>query len=172
MIKEILVPKDRMRVFISVKKRLQDRLSIDISVESNVVSMNGESLSIMEAETVVKAIARGFSPAKAFELLNEENTLIILDLPSERNKLIKTKSRLIGTDGKCRKNMEQMTGTFVSVYGKTVSIIGEYDSAEKCRRAMQMLIKGSPHKNVYKFLESLDNEGSWWQSQQKNSQQK
>jgi ribosomal RNA assembly protein len=38
------------------------------------------------------------------------------------------------------------------VYGHTVSIIGTIEEAEVAREAIQMLVRGSMHSNVYRFL--------------------
>jgi len=46
-----------------------------------------------------------------------------------------------------------MTGTYVSVYGKTVSIIGEIEHLQIAKEAVEMILKGSRHKTVYSFLE-------------------
>jgi len=156
MIKEILVPKARIKVIMSVKTRTERETSTKLNLNSNCFTIEGEAVDVMDSENIIKSIARGFSPLKAFELLDENKCLIIIDLPTDKKKLIRIKSRLIGTRGKCRKNLERLTGTYISVYGKTVSIIGDFDSAEICEKAINMLIKGTPHKLVYKSLEEKE----------------
>ena len=49
--------------------------------------------------------------------------------------------------------IEELTETNISVYGKTVGIIAEVDSLMIARRAIEMLVEGSAHRNVYKWLE-------------------
>jgi len=63
------------------------------------------------------------------------------------------KSRLIGTEGKTRKMIENCSGCSVSVYGKTVSIIGRYNQISMAREAINMILRGSKHSNVYRFLQ-------------------
>ncbi len=46
-----------------------------------------------------------------------------------------------------------MTDADVSVYGHTVSIIGNFDQTDVAREAILMLIKGSQHSTVYRFLQ-------------------
>ena len=48
-----------------------------------------------------------------------------------------------------------MTGANVSVYGRTVSLLGEYEEVAEAKRAVEMLLEGSMHATVYKFLENL-----------------
>ena len=49
--------------------------------------------------------------------------------------------------------MEELTNTSISVYGDTVSVIGDYVSVEYAREAINMLINGSRQRTVYTYLE-------------------
>jgi len=64
------------------------------------------------------------------------------------------KGRVIGADGKTRRIIEDMTETYVTVYGKTIGIIGETSNVSLARRAIESLLRGSPHSSVYKWLEN------------------
>ena len=57
-----------------------------------------------------------------------------------------------------RKAIERFAESFISVYGKTVSIIAEYENLQIARKAISMLINGMPHHVVLKFLENKYNE--------------
>ena len=63
------------------------------------------------------------------------------------------KSRLIGTQGKAWKTLERLTNCDLSIYGKTVSIIGHIDTVLWAKKAVEDIIKGAPHGNIYKFLQ-------------------
>ncbi len=60
--------------------------------------------------------------------------------------------RIIGREGKTRRLIEELTDTYVSVYGHTVSIIGTIEEAEIARQAVEMFIRGRLHSSVYRFL--------------------
>jgi ribosomal RNA assembly protein len=101
----------------------------------------------------VKAIGRGFSPERAFRLLNEDEQMEIIELKGFTDKKMRViKSRLIGTKGKTRKEIEKWSGCSVSIYGKTVSLIGNYKQIEVAREAVNMIIRGVKHSKVYGFL--------------------
>ena len=155
MIKTVNIPKERIAVLIGEKgnsKRSIEKLThTKISIEDEI-SIKGESLDILTAENIVKAIGRGFSPENALKLADEEVALDIIQLP--KTGLERHRSRIIGANGKSRKNLEILTNTNISVYGKTVSIIGTYENAAFAHEAVEKLIKGFSHKNVYTFLES------------------
>ena len=70
-----------------------------------------------------------------------------------KDKLRRIKSRLIGTRGKCRKFIENMCEVHISIYGKTVGIIGKIENVQIARLAVQDILAGAPHGPVYKTLE-------------------
>ena len=55
-------------------------------------------------------------------------------------------------EGKTRRLLEELTDTYVSVYGHTISIIGAIEEAEIARQAIEMFIRGRLHTSVYRFL--------------------
>jgi len=125
-----------------------------LSFQENSVIIEGEGIDLFQAKNIVKAIGRGFSPERAFRLLNEEESLEIIELSRFSDKKIKViKSRLIGTKGKTRRAIEEFSGCSVSVYGKTVCIIGKYDQMNIAREAIKMIIRGAKHSKVYNFLQ-------------------
>ena len=62
------------------------------------------------------------------------------------------RGRIIGRDGKTRRIIEELTETYISVYGHTVGIIGDFEKAQIAREAIDMLIKGAMHGTVYRYL--------------------
>jgi ribosomal RNA assembly protein len=151
----LLVPKDRINVIKDEKvvKKLEDSIKIKLSFDENSVIIEGEGLDLFQAKYIIKAIGRGFSPGKAFRLLNEEESLEVIELTEFNDKKLKIiKARLIGTNGKTWKMIENFSGCSVSVYGKTVSMIGKYEQMNIAREAVKMIIRGSKHSKVYSFL--------------------
>jgi ribosomal RNA assembly protein len=70
-----------------------------------------------------------------------------------KNDMMRMKGRIIGKDGRTREIMERLSGSRVSVYGKTVALLGHPEQIRVARAAIEMLIDGAPHGNVYSFLE-------------------
>jgi len=155
MIKSVRIPQERVAVLIGrgggAKRYVESMTRTKLTVDEDV-TISGDAIDVMTAENVVRAIGRGFSPHNATELCEESNTMEIIELPKDERQRKRIASRIIGAHGKSRKNMEMLTRTRISVYGKTVAIIGSYERAERARRAAEMLIKGYSHKAVYKFL--------------------
>jgi ribosomal RNA assembly protein len=151
----LLVPKERIKVIMDrpTREKIEKEYGVKFSFEDNLVKIDGEGLNLFQAKTVTKAIARGFSPRKAFRLFDEEEFLEIIEFPGKDNKVKLTRSRMIGTKGKTRKMIERFSGCSVSVYGKTVSLIGKYEQLVIAREAVSMIIRGSKHSKVYGFLQ-------------------
>jgi ribosomal RNA assembly protein len=154
-IKKIKIPEERKAVLIGkmgrIKKQIQGLTNTCIEINDEITA-SGEPIDLMILENIVKAIGRGFSPKNAFELLDEEYVLRIIDLPKGEKQIKRTKSRIIGTSGRCRDRIEKMTRSHICIYGKTVSIIGKSDDVNLAEDAIEKLISGATHKNVYAFL--------------------
>ncbi len=162
------IPLDRIGVLIGhdgrVKEEIMRRTNTRITIDSNTgtviiepASPSTTALQLMKARDIVRAIAYGFSPERAFRLLDEDQVLIIIDLRQyvgdKPNHLQRIKGRIIGEEGKARKNIEEVTGTYISIYRDYVAIIGDYESANIAREAIEKLIEGRQHSTVYRFLE-------------------
>jgi ribosomal RNA assembly protein len=66
------------------------------------------------------------------------------------------KGRIIGEGGRARRNMENLSGTHISVYGKTVSIIGDSSKLRLAVDAISSISNGSMHGAVYTKLEAAN----------------
>lgn len=155
-IETLLVPNDRIRVVMERKTKdtIEKELNVKISFNENLVNIEGEGIELFRAKDVIKAIGRGFSPPKAFRLFDEDENLEVVEMTGvKENKMKIIRSRLIGTKGKTRRLIERFSGCSISVYGKTISIIGKYEQISIAREAVNMIIRGSKHSKVYGFLQ-------------------
>ncbi len=157
------IPKERIAVLIGVKGKVKNQLEdfaktkIDIdSKEGDVVISGKDSVKLYTLKEVVYAIGRGFNPEIAQLLFKQDYALEIinmLDYAHNKNDLPRVKGRAIGSEGKSRKTIEDLTECFISVYGKTIAIVGDMVNVTNAKRACEMLLEGSPHSNVYRWLE-------------------
>jgi ribosomal RNA assembly protein len=160
---ELKITKDRIAVLIGTKgqtKRDLEKITgckIDIdSEEGDVVLLGKDAIELFALREVIKAIARGFNPDIAKQLLKQDYSLEVIPLNEysrEKSHQLRLKGRVIGMDGKSRNTLEELTECYISVYGKTVAIIGAIEMTGLCKRAVESLLSGSPHANVYKWLE-------------------
>lgn len=161
---ELKVPKNRVAVIIgkegAVKKELEEATSTKLNIDSKEgdVFVSGEdALGLYTAREIIRAIGRGFNPEIAKLLLKPDYIFEVVDLREftgkSINAMLRLKGRVIGKEGKSRRLIEELTECNISVFGKTISIIGTPDSAASARHAVESLLKGSTHANVYKWLE-------------------
>jgi len=164
MIQEMKVAQNRVGVLIGkggqVKKELEEKTGTKISIDSQegMVKVEGESaVPFLRAVEVINAINRGFSPERAFSLLEDEDLLLdVIDLSMVADtprQLDRIRGRIIGRDGRAREQIEHMTNTQISVMGKTIALIGLPEHIKVARAAIDMLIEGAPHEAVFSYLE-------------------
>ena len=164
----IKIPKDRIGVIIGkngkVKGQIEDKCSVTIEVDSEygdtIISAGSkpiEEIEPVKAVEIVSAIGKGFSPERAYRLLGEEEVLQLIDLRDyagkSPNSLSRIKGRIIGEAGKSRKTIEDLSGSYISVYGHTVAIIGTFEEIKLATEAVTLLSKGRSHANVYNVLQ-------------------
>ena len=164
------IPKERIAVVIGpkgslkagIQKKTKTRLAIDSKTGEVEVTGKGTDLQTLQAVNVVKAIGRGFSPEHAFRLLDEDYYLELIDLEEmfgrQKKRIEMRKGRVIGRNGAMRKALEGDTNVLVSVFGKTIALIGKIDDLETAKIAIQMLLEGKPHKLVYRYLDKATTE--------------
>ena len=163
------IPKERIGVLIGQDGKIRERIekatntTLDIDSETGEVVVENTKDSedpsgAWVASSIVRAVGRGFNPWKAMRLLDEDMYLEMIDLSTfvgtAKNALQRVRGRVIGKDGKARQIIEQVTGTYISVYGKTVAIIGYLEELRVARDAITMLIEGTAHGPVYTYLQT------------------
>ncbi len=162
------VPLERVGALVGkeglVKNEIERRCGVTLDIDGKTgetrISYKPEALleaNPFKAYDIVSAIARGFSPQRAFTLLQEERILTLVDLREyagkSENALVRIKSRLIGADGKARKIIEDLTQSEISIYGHTVAIIADPEDSKIAKEAIDKLAKGGTHKATYELLQ-------------------
>jgi ribosomal RNA assembly protein len=163
----VRIPQERVGVIIGPGGSTKDELERMTGVRTRIDSEQGEvwiddvgakdPLMPLKVEDIVRAVARGFSPAHAFKLLGEDYYLHVFDVHDyvgkEREDVRRVAARVIGSEGKTRRIIEELSGALLSVYGHTVSIIADLEAMEIAKKATDMILSGSEHAAVYRFLE-------------------
>ena len=165
----IKVPAERIAVLIGKKgavvERIKQECVVDVEIESETgnVVVGYDTKSLLEgnpfkALEIISAIARGFSPEKAFKLLHEDIVFQLLDMRdyvgNSQSSISRVKGRIIGERGKSRRTIEELSGADVSIYGHTVGFIGIFDAIKVAVEAIILLSKGSSHRTVYAMLQN------------------
>jgi len=162
----IRIPLDRVAVFIgkdgSVKEELQKRLGVKLGVNTEdgivvVENVGDDILAEWTARDVIKAIGRGMNPDKALKLCRDDYVLELIDLTEivgrSPKAISRQKARLIGREGKTRKFIEEMSHVYISIYGKTIALVGEPEEVNVTKEVLLMIARGVPHGAAYKVLQ-------------------
>ena len=166
----VRIPLERVAVLIgpqgSVKQHIEELTDCKLNIDSNTgdviiladeLSELSDPVNLWKARDIVKAIGRGFNPNKAYKIIEADQVFQLISLRDEigdspnTQKLVR--ARVIGKKGRTRNFIEQATKTFISVYGNTIGIIGEFKMVDITRTAILRLIRGSKHGSVYSFIE-------------------
>ena len=157
------IPKERVAILIGkkgeTKKELEKQTKTRIQIDSKEGDINIEgddALGLYTVREVIKAVGRGFNPEIARQLLKQDCICEYVSIPEfvkSRDQYRRLRSRIIGTEGKARKTIEKLTNTHISVYGKTIAIIGQSDDVLRAKKAVEALLRGAPHSHAYHNLE-------------------
>ena len=117
-----------------------------------------DPLIVIKIENIIRAIGRGFSPQNAFRLFDDNADFYIFDLYDYVGKkpahIRRLKSRIIGREGKTKRVLEELTDSKISIYGHTISIISDILRINILKKSIDMIIIGSKHATVYRYVES------------------
>ena len=162
------IPRERVGVVIGkngitkdeIENLTKTQITIDSEAGTVAISPTEETedpLSVWKARYIVKAIGRGFNPEIAVKLMGDETILEIINLPDyvgkNKKAVLRQKARIIGKEGRTKDIITDMTGVDISIYGKTVAIIGDMEQIHIAKEAVEMILSGVRHKTVYAFLE-------------------
>jgi ribosomal RNA assembly protein len=129
-----------------------------IKESDDALEIEGEAEDEWVAEQVLKALVMGFPPEKAFKLLKDEWFLEEIDLEAamrgSKRGTERQKGRIIGTGGKAKKTLEELSGAYLSISGDKVALLGRFEDLQGAREAILQLLEGKPHASVYAGLET------------------
>ncbi|MFH1448674.1 MAG: KH domain-containing protein [Candidatus Micrarchaeota archaeon] len=155
------IPAERVAVLLgkngATKRLIEKRSNVTLTIDKDCgIQISGDSFYVWRVRDVITAIGRGFNPEKALKILNEEYYLKVINLKllfNSEKQIKRQKGRVIGTNGKTRRLIEETAEVELSIYGNTVAIIGCLEELGLAENAVTKLLSGTPHSGIYKLLE-------------------
>jgi len=137
------------------KEKLEKALNVKISFSGKNVNVSGKAVDEYVACQVLEALTLGFTTNEAL-LLQEEDCILekihIKDL-TKRHDLQRIRGRIIGTKGKTKEIIENLSNCLVCIHDNTIGIIGQAEDIERAMQGVKSIIQGSKQSKVYSYLE-------------------
>ena len=137
------------------QNKLEKEIGIKISHIGKNVFIEGEAQNEFLGLSILEAINLGFSAEKALLLKDENMILHILDIKTitKRKDLRTVRGRVIGSLGKTKENIENLSDCLISIHDNNIGIIGEIGCIDEAIIALTSIVQGSKQGNIYARLE-------------------
>ena len=146
---------ENLKEVLRSKFRLQKELGIKLTNKGKNVFVNGPADREFVAIEVLEAINLGFSADRALELTQNGfmlQTVHIKDI-TKRHDLERVRARIIGTQGRTLKTLQNLTNCDLAMNDNEIGLIGPIQEMEDAVQAVTSLVQGSKQGNVYGRLE-------------------
>lgn len=133
------------------------KCTVSISHDDTIEIKGQDAFSEFSAKNILFAFGRGFDINTACRLNNPDQYFSSIDIEqliSNENRKKQLKSRVIGSEGRTRKYIEEVSGAHMSVYGDTVSFIGTIEEINEAETAVNTLLEGGTHRLAYTRMEA------------------
>lgn len=146
---------ENMRKVKKAVPRIENRIKVFISFNKGSVNVTGNELNEYITEKIIRAIDFGFDVEDALLLTREDFVLEFIEVKehTRRNNLSDVRARLIGTDGKAKKAIENITESIIVINGNDIGVIVDTEHLAATIQGIELLIQGSKHGNVFSYLE-------------------
>ena len=150
----------KVKDIIKNKEKLEQKLNGKIHIIEKTLTLETDPFNEYEAQRVFDALNLGFSVEKSLRVLDEETGFIKINIKDYANtkNLEVVRSRLIGTNGRTKKTIEEITKCNVSIHDNLVGIVGPAEVIESALTAVTNIIKGTKQANAYKYLERINSQ--------------
>ena len=134
---------------------IENKVRVKIGFGKGGITISASELNEYLVEKVIQAIDFGFNVDDALLLMNDDFVLEFIEVKehTRRKNLKDVRARIIGTGGKARKTIENLTGSEIVIQNNTVGVIVDSDHLDAVVQAIESLIQGAKHGNVFAYLE-------------------
>ncbi|MEK6852351.1 MAG: KH domain-containing protein [Nanoarchaeota archaeon] len=139
------------------KKKIEQELGVRLKVSSSgIVTIQGDVQYAHYAVKVIQAFCFGFELGDALLLGDPECRFEVINIKNyakSKNRLREVKGRLIGTQGRVKRVLEELGDVVLCVSENKLGIIGKTEEVVMVREAIDSLLKGAKQSRIYRWLE-------------------
>ncbi len=139
---------------------VESKIKIKIGFSGNRIIIKGEEVNEYLADKILRAVDFGFEIEDALLLKNSDYILEFIDIKghTRRKNLKDVRARLIGTKGKAKNAIQELTGAIIVISDNQVGVIVGSDHLDAVIQGIILLVQGSKHGNVFSYLEKQNAE--------------
>lgn len=149
---------ERVNALKKERERIEKEMGVEILIKGKKAIVSGPPVKEFETISVIEALTLGFPLKSALTLKNEDIIFKKIHIRhfTRRKNLHEVISRLVGTEGKTKRTIQEISGCEVVISGNEVGIIGSSIEIEATIVAISNIIKGTKQANAYKYLERMN----------------
>ena len=138
-----------------LERELGLRIEVSGSGDLTVKSLENDPIAEYNALRILDALALGFGTEIALQLEHEDYDLLKINVHNYAKgaRVEAVKGIVIGTQGKTKKVIEELSECDIMISDHTIAVIGKNENAELASEAIKMLLNGAKQANVYTYLE-------------------
>lgn len=150
-----IIISEKLPRIIKNKKKLEKKLNVRITNRGKEVKIEGDAEDEYIAEKVIDALNFGFEYISAIQIKENDFMLEIINIKdyTKKHNLEPIRARIIGTHGKTKRTIGQLTDSSIELKDNQVGIIGPMESIQNTQNAIISIIQGAKQSNIYKSLE-------------------
>lgn len=147
------------------RKKIEEKGEVKLKISGENAVIEGDGGNEWIVEQVLTALSYGFAPKEAFKLFKDNYFIEVVDLEQafrrHEKKIKRYKARVIGSGGRSKKKLQELTGAHIAVSEKQIAVLGEFEEAKAAKEAVLRLLEGAEHSGVYAFLEKQKQKNRW-----------
>jgi len=123
-----------------------------------VIISKGKGSDVIKMRDFLISLTLGVNEIDAKKLLTDEYMLYVIDLKTivdNKEDITRILGRIIGEEGKIKKRISEATGCSIYITDSKIALIGSFDEVEYAKNAIQIIVDGSPHARLFKYLEKV-----------------
>jgi len=141
----------------NLKKKLEQALGVKITEDNEGLHVEGEEMNEYVASIILDAIDLGFDPRVALVLRDPDYMIEKMNIKNyvRTSRVNTVRGRVIGREGKAKRQLAHLTDCEIVVSDSTIAIIGLTEDVDIASKAIRSLIKGSPHISVFQYIKKF-----------------